>query len=263
MSVEPKMVAVRGGKFNVPVYRAGKGDPLLWLHSAGGMRNGWTRELAALSEHYDVIAPVHPGWDETGGLEDIDDVWDMVVYYQDFCDAVGLSSFHLAGHSIGGMFAAELAAARPDLVRKLVLVAPVGLWMDETPVTDIFAVLPQELPSIVVGDPANPVLAELFKPPANEEELAAAMVAQAGNMAAAGKFMWPIPDKGLKKRIHRIKAPTLLLWGDQDKLVPPAYAQLFDSMLATSQIALIKGAGHLVPLEKTDEFVAEVTAFLG
>jgi pimeloyl-ACP methyl ester carboxylesterase len=148
-------------------------------------------------------------------------------------------------------------------VKKLVLIAPVGLWMDETPVTDIFTLLPNELPGIIFGDLSNPVIPQLFTPPANDDEAAEAMYLQLTNFSATGKFIWPIPDKGLKKRIHRIAAPTLLIWGDQDKLTPPAYAQLFASKIAKSQIAMVKGSGHMVALENTPEFAKETTAFLG
>lgn len=263
MSVEPTIVSVRDGMFETPVYRKGSGEPLLWLHAAGGLNRGWTPELEALSEHYDVIAPVHPGWDDTAGLDQIDDIHDMVGYYSDFLDQLGLPRVNVAGHSIGAMFAAELAAARPDLVKKLVLTCPVGLWMDETPVTDLFILMPNEIPAVIFGDLSNPVIAQLFKPPANEDEMAQAMYLQLTNFSAAGKFMWPIPDKGLKKRIHRIKAPTLIIWGDQDKLTPPAYGPLFASKIKNSQLVNIKGAGHMVPLENTQAWAAEVTAFLG
>jgi pimeloyl-ACP methyl ester carboxylesterase len=263
MSVEPVTVSVRDGEWNVPTYRKGSGAPLLWLHAAGGMNRGWTPELEGLSQHYEVIVPVHPGWDDTPGLDKIDDIHDMVVYYQDLCDALGLTSFNLGGHSIGGMFAAELAAARPDMVKKLVLTCPVGLWMDETPVTDLFVLLPNEIPGTIFGDPNNPIIGQIFTPPSDPDELAQAMYLQMANFAAAGKFMWPIPDKGLKKRIHRIKAPTLIIWGDKDKLVPPAYAQAFASRIKHSQVAIVPGAGHMVPLENTDQFVQEITSFLG
>jgi len=263
MTVEAKTVSVRGGMFNPPVYRAGKGEPLLWLHAAGGLNRGWTPELAALAESYDVIAPVHPGWDDSIGLEHLDDIHDMVVYYQDFCDAMGLTSVNLAGHSIGGMFAAELAAARPDLVKKLVLVCPVGLWLDENPVTDIFTVMPNEMPGVLFGDLTNPVIGQTLARPTTEAGLAQALYLQLANFSALGKFIWPIPDKGLKKRLHRIKAPTLVLWGDSDRLVPPAYGPLFASKIDKAQLATIKGAGHMLPLEKTAEFVSEVRAFLG
>jgi pimeloyl-ACP methyl ester carboxylesterase len=262
MTVEPKPISVRDGKWNPPVYRAGKGEPLLWLHGAGGVR-GWTPDFAALAESYDLIVPIHPGWNDTPGLEDIDDVHDMAFYLQDLVDALGLGRFNLGGHSIGGMFAAELAAARPDLVKKLVLAAPAGLWMDETPVTDFFTLMPNELPGVLFGDPANPAIAEIFKPPANEDELAEMMYLQLANFSASGKFLWPIPDGGLKKRLHRITAPTLIIWGDQDRLIPPAYGELFQSRIEKSQLATIPGAVHMAPLENTAAFAAEVRAFLG
>lgn len=263
MPVEPTTLSVRNGLFTVPVYRKGSGAPLLWLHGAGGLNKGWTPELEALSQHYDVIAPVHPGWDDTPGLELIDDVHDMAFYYQDVLDALGLPTINVAGHSVGGMFAAELAAARPDMVKKLVLTCPVGLWMDETPVADMFIALPRELPGLLFGDLSNPIIAQMFTPPTDQDALADAMYLQLTNFSATGKFVWPIPDKGLKKRMHRIQSPTLILWGDQDKLTPPAYGPLFASKIAKSQLVTIKGAGHMLPLENTEAWAKEIVGFLG
>ncbi len=263
MPAEPTTVSVRGGEFEARVYRQGSGEPLLWLHGAGGMASGLTPDLVALSQHYDVIAPVTPGFDDTAGLEKIDDIHDLVIYYQDFCDALGLTSFLIAGHSLGGMFAAEIAAARPDMVKKLMLVDPVGLWMDETPLPDLFTLLPGELPGFLYADPNGPAAKAMMTPPADEEAMAEAMYMRLVNLSATGKFIWPIPDKGLKKRLHRIKAPTLIVWGDQDRLAPPAYAQLFASKIANSNIAMIKNAGHLPMFENGADYLKEAIAFLG
>lgn len=264
MSVEPKTIPVRDGMFNPPVYRAGAGQQVLYLHHAGGMSRGFTPDLERLAASYEVVAPVLPGWDDTEGLQQIDDIHDLVVFLQDLVEALGLQPpFNLLGHSLGGMFAAEFAAARPDLVKKLALVAPAGLWLDEAPVADIFATMPQELPPLLFGDLSNPVIGELFKPPADEDELAQQLYLQMANFAAAGKFMWPIPDKGLKKRMHRIKAATLILWGDSDRLIPPAYGPVFQAKIANAQLHTIAGAGHMLPLEKTDAYIAELTAFFG
>jgi pimeloyl-ACP methyl ester carboxylesterase len=227
------------------------------------MGSGLTPDLEALSKHYDVIAPVTPGFDDTAGLDKIDDIHDLVFYYQDLCEALGISNFNLAGHSVGGMFAAELAAARPDMVKKLMLVDPVGLWMDETPVTDIFTLLPNELPRVLFADPEGPAAKAMMTPPADEDAMADAIYTRLINFSATGKFIWPIPDKGLKKRLHRIKAPTLIVWGDQDRLAPPAYAQAFASKIANSNIAMIKDAGHVPMFEQTAEYLKEATAFFG
>lgn len=263
MSVEAKTVSVRGGMFEPPVYRSGSGAPLLYLHAAGGVRNGLTAEMEELAKHYDLIVPTHPGWDDTAGLDNIDDIHDMVGYYQDFVDELGLTSFNLAGHSIGGLFAAEFAAARPDLVKKLVLTCPVGLWMDEAPVTDIFTLMPPELPKVLFGDLSNPVIPTLFKAPANEDEMAENYYFQLANFSATGKFIWPLPDKGLKKRLHRIKAQTLILWGEQDGLTPAAYGPLFQSKIAKSQLVTVPSAGHMLPLENTEAWAKEIVGFLG
>lgn len=263
MPVEPTNVPVRDGLFNIPTYRSGKGETLLYLHNAGGMGRGFTPDLEALAERYDVIAPVLPGWDDSAGLDEIDDVHDMVFFIQDFLGALGISRTNVLGHSLGGMFAAELAAARPDMVKKLVLVSPVGIWIPETPVADMFAALPNELMQLMVGDMTNPALAGFFKPPANEAELEQMMYLQAANFSAAGKFIWPIPDKGLKRRFYRITAPTLICWGGSDRLTPPAYGEAFQRQIKNSQLRIIPGAGHLLPIEKTPEYISEVTGFLG
>lgn len=263
MAVAPVILSVRSGLFGPPVYRAGSGEPLLFLHNAGGLARGFTPDLEALASHYDVVAPVLPGWDDTDGLQHIDDVQDMVVFLQDLVDALGLQRFSVLGHSLGGMFAAELAAARPDLVRKLVLMAPLGLWLDESPVADLFTALPHELPQLLCADPANPGVADYFQRPADAEERAQAVYLLQANFAAAGKFIWPIPDRGLKKRLHRIKAPTLVLWGESDRLAPAAYGRLFEAKIASAQFVTIPGAGHMLPLEATAAVVTEVRRFLG
>ncbi len=263
MTVEPATLSIRNGMFNIPVYRSGRGEKLFCLHGAGGMGRGFGPDLEALAESYEVIAPVLPGWDDTDGLQHIDDVHDMMFFLQDLWDALGIKQTNVLGHSLGGMFAAEFAAARPDMVKKLVLVSPVGMWIPESPVADIFAALPPDLPAMLFGDLTNPALADFMKPPANEDELAQMMYLQAANFSATGKFIWPIPDKGLKKRLYRITAPTLILWGDSDRLTPPAYGPLFQSKIAKSQLVTIKRAGHMLPIEKTAEYVAEVKGFLG
>ena len=82
------------------------------------------------------------------------------------------------------------------------------------------------------------------------------------DIAAAGKFLWPLPDKGLHRRAYRIKAPTLILWGEQDRINPPSYAADFQRMIARSQTASVANAGHLLMLEQPDAFAGAVAAFL-
>ena len=95
--------------------------------------------LDGLAERYRVFAPVHPGFGDSTGLEHIDDIIDLAIYYHDFMDELGLESAHVVGHSLGGMLAAEMAALDPRRVRKLVLCDPIGLWRDDAPVLDFFS----------------------------------------------------------------------------------------------------------------------------
>jgi pimeloyl-ACP methyl ester carboxylesterase len=160
------------------------------------------------------------------------------------------------------MIGAEIAAIAPHLVRKLVLIAPVGLWLDEQPVMDFFAASPEELAAAIFHDPASAVAKELMTVPADPQAQLEATLERTKNFSAAGKFLWPIPDKGLKKRIHRISAPTQLLWGASDRLVPPVYAEEFLKRIDRSRLTVIRGASHMLPFEKADEFVEVVTDFL-
>jgi pimeloyl-ACP methyl ester carboxylesterase len=155
-----------------------------------------------------------------------------------------------------------MAAISPDLASKLVLIAPVGLWLDEHPVMDFFAATPEELATAIFHDPSSPLAQEFMTMPSDPDAHLEAVLERTKNLSAAGKFLWPIPDKGLRKRIHRIAAPTLLLWGASDRLVPPIYGEAFLKHIDGARLTVIKGASHMLPFEKADEFVEVVTEFL-
>jgi pimeloyl-ACP methyl ester carboxylesterase len=82
------------------------------------------------------------------------------------------------------------------------------------------------------------------------------------DIAAAGKFLWPLPDRGLRRRTYRIKASTLILWGDRDRINPPSYAGDFAKMIARSQTGTVANAGHLLMLEQPAAFTSAVASFL-
>jgi pimeloyl-ACP methyl ester carboxylesterase len=255
------LVSMRHGLFRTFVRSEGEGDPLLFLHGAGGLR-GWPPFLESLARSFRVIAPDHPGFGRSEGLEQLDDVVDLALYYTEFIAAMGLERPYLVGHSLGGMIAAEVAAIAPEVASKLVLVAPVGLWLDEHPVLDFFAATPEELAAALFHDPGSAVAREMMMLPSDPEAQLEAVLERTKNLSAAGKFLWPIPDKGLKKRIHRIVAPTLLLWGSSDRLVPPIYGEEFLQRIDGARLTVLKGASHMLPFEKSDDFVEVVTDFL-
>lgn len=259
--MEEKTVSVRNGMFEIKLRTDGSGDPLLFLHGASGL-GGWSPFLAELAKQFTVYAPAHPGFETSTGIEHIDDLTDLVVYYNDFLDTLGLESTHVVGHSMGGMFGAELAALSPHRVRKLVLANAVGLWLDDYPVPDFFAMTPDQLAVARWHDPNSEVAKAMTAVPEDEQAQLEAYLARAQNLATAGKFLWPIPDRGLTKRIHRIKAPTLILWGQSDGLVPVAYAQAFAKHIPGSQVSIMQRCGHMPMHEDQEGFVSAVTNFL-
>jgi pimeloyl-ACP methyl ester carboxylesterase len=255
------LVSIRHGLFRTFVRSEGEGDPLLFLHGADGLP-GWPPFLESLARSCRVVAPDHPGFGCSEGLEHLDDVVDLALYYTEFIEALGLTQPYLVGHSLGGMIAAEVAAIAPDLASKLVLIAPIGLWLDDHPVLDFFAATPEELAAALFHDPGSAVAREMMTLPSDPEAQLEAVLERTKNLSAAGKFLWPIPDKGLKKRIHRIVAPTLLLWGGSDRLLPPIYGEEFLKRIDGARLTVLTGAGHMLPFEKPEEFVAVVTDFL-
>jgi pimeloyl-ACP methyl ester carboxylesterase len=255
------LVSIRHGAFQTLVRSAGSGDALLFLHGAGGL-HGWPPFLDRLARTFRVIAPDHPGFGRSEGLEHLDDVVDLALYYTEFIEAMSLDQPYVVGHSLGGMIGAEVAAIAQAYISKLVMVAPVGLWLDEHPVMDFFAATAEELAAAIFHDPGSPIAREMTALPSDPDAQLEAVLARTKNLSAAGKFLWPIPDKGLKKRIHRILAPTLLLWGASDGLVPPVYGEEFLKRIEGARLTLIKGASHMLPFEQPDEFVEVVTDFL-
>ncbi len=264
MSAEPieRSEAVRGGMFKVRLFEAGSGRPLLYLHGAEGLLGGWQPFLSQLASRFQVIAPEHPGFGESSGVEQLDDVLDLIVYYLDLLDALGLERPHLIGHDLGGMIAAELAALAGARVGRLVLVAPLGLWIDETPVLDFFVVGRQELVAASWHEPASAPARRVLAPPLAEEEQRLAALQRTQNLAAAARFLWPIPDRGLEKRLHRITPPTLLVWGADDRVVPPIYGQHFKAKLPDARLEVLSDCGHHPMLERPEAFVQAVVPFL-
>jgi pimeloyl-ACP methyl ester carboxylesterase len=144
-----------------------------------------------------------------------------------------------------------------------VLIAPTGLWLDDQPSPDFFAGGASTIQRLTWHDVEAAREKGLVPAlPTDEDEQRRAMLERQKALTTSGKFLWPIPDKGLKKRIHRIKTPTLLVWGTSDGLVPLAYAHAFNEMIAGSRLAILEEAGHLPMLEQPEEFQRAVLGFL-
>ena len=244
------------------VLEAGSGAPLLFLHGAGGLLVD-NPFLDALARRHHVFAPEWPGYGESTGEELLEDMLDFTLHGWDLADALGLSRPHLVGHSMGGMIAAEMACVAPRDVGKLVLAAPAGLWIDAHPIPDIFAMLPFQFADVLFHDPARGQ--GLLTAGADLSDMDALKDFYLGNqrrLSMAGKILFPIPNRRLSKRLYRLGAPTLLVWGASDKLIPPVYAEAWAASVPGATVKLVPEAGHMLPYEQPVAFAAAVADFL-
>ena len=262
MSATVSTVALRHCGFEAKVKIAGAGDPVLYLHPAGGP--AWDPFVAALAERHTVYAPDHPGTGDTArdAIHRVPALWDLVLIYDELLDALGLERVALVGTSFGGMVACEIAAHRRSAINALVLLDPIGLWRDDAPVAQYMTMTPEELAAILFHDPQSPAAQAALALPSGDAERAVALADLVWAMGATGKFVWPIPDKGLARRLHRVTAPTLVLWGEQDRLVSPVYAQEFADRLADARVEIVADAGHVPQLERLDVVAPLVLDFL-
>lgn len=255
-------ISVGHCNFQAKVRVGGSGPPLVYFHAAGGP--GWDPFLDALAERHTVYAPDHPGTGDTAreSIHDVDSLWDLVLIYDEILDALGHSPLPLIGTSYGGMVACEVAAQRREKVSRLVLLDPIGLWRDDAPVAPYMLMSPDELMATLFSNREAEPVQEVLRMPSDPKELAMRMADSVWSLGCTGKFVWPIPDKGLRKRLHRITAPTLILWGKEDALISPVYAEEFAGRLANARVEIIEGAGHEPQLEQLDQVRPLVLDFL-
>src|SRR5665213_4073774 len=234
----------------------GSGEPLVFLHGAGGMTEN-DPILAELASRFHVYAPFIPGYGETEECESMRDMLDFALHGWDVVEALGLKNPILVGHSMGGMIAAEMAAIAPHDVTRLGLICPAGLWMDDHPIPDLFATMPYEYPQLLFHNvEAGTALLTAGTQVDDPEWLKAFLVTNARQLGMAGKILFPIPERGLATRLYRIKAKTLLIWGDSDRLISPVYAQAWKKGVRGAELVAIPEAGHMVTIEKPDQVAA-------
>jgi pimeloyl-ACP methyl ester carboxylesterase len=247
---------------NVRLWMQGEGAPLFYLHGFE-QHPGAAGFLQKLGERRALYAPEHPGFGGSGGFESLIDISDLVLHYRALIEATAAQAgpVDLIGHSLGGMFAAEIAAFCPDLVNRLVLVNPYGIWLDEAPLPDPFVIPAAELNRAKWANPEDWSGNEPSSFPSGEATSYEGYRQQ--NLGAATKFMWPIPDRGLARRLRHIRAETLVIHGRQDGLIPVAYAEAFCRSIPDARQVIIERAGHLPMIEAEDIFLSAVEDFLG
>jgi pimeloyl-ACP methyl ester carboxylesterase len=222
----------------------------------------WTPFLARLAERRRVVLVSPPGFPGSDSQhEQIDGHLDWLCATLDLLEAAGLSGCDLAASSTAAMLAADVAAYAPGFVRTLSLAGPYGLFDIDAPVVDFFAHTPPEMARLLCKHPER--YQEAFAEPDTVEDLAEWRLRALRAQAASARITWPLGDRGLVKRLHRLKLPTQLLWGQDDRLVPPSYATRFKAgMPGPVDSVVIPDAGHLVWVDQPDRAAQEVIRFL-
>jgi len=239
---------------------SGEGPAFVYLHSTLGESFLWLPFYQALSKKFRVLVPTHPGFGQSGGFDQIDSIEDMVFHYVEMFDALGLDKVILGGVSLGGWIAAEFAVRWPERVKKLWIADAPGLWVEEEPLPDLFRIMMdrKKLREMLFHDPQGAMATLVIRDEADEQ----GMLLAYQSMTVLARLVWERPyDPKLAQRLHRIQCPTLLLWGDHDRLIPPSYGEAYRKLIPGAEMKLIKDCGHLPMFEKEAEFVETLTRF--
>jgi pimeloyl-ACP methyl ester carboxylesterase len=253
---ERRSIAVNGA--NISYLRGGSGPPLLFLHGAGGIAD-WMPWMDQLAATHDLIVPDHPGWGRSDTPEWFDNVHDLAYFYLDFINALGLSNVHLAGSSIGGWIAAEIAIRNTARLATMTLIDPAGLRVAGVQRFDIFLASPEALTRAAYYDPA--FAERLLAVPLEGDAIDVFL----RNRYASARVGWQprLYDPHLAKWLHRVDIPTLVVWGENDRIFPVAMQAEYLRLIPGSQAAVIPHCGHLPHVECTAAFVEHFTHFVG
>jgi pimeloyl-ACP methyl ester carboxylesterase len=255
MPPEPQIVKI--GDVGVSLRRAGKGPPLLFLHGADGYSQ-WLPFFDALAEHYELIVPEHPGFGASDDPPLIRSVADMAMFYLDFLEALKLRDLHIVGHSLGGWIAAEILVRDRSRAKSLTLISSGGIRVEGVPSGDLFIWNREELLRNVFYNQAYADIALSLQP--TEQQVDTMLKNRFTATKLGWQPRWFNPD--LEKWLHRIKLPALILWGDEDKIMPAAYAGLWRERLPDARLVMIEKCGHVPQVEKMSETIAPLRDFL-
>ena len=255
---DPRTTTVEINGSPCRIWRMGSGPKLGFIAGFGGLPRA-IPFLDRLAARRTVIVPSLPGFPGALGHNVLDNHLDWVLAVRQLLVASELDGADLAGSSVGASFAAEMAAIWPDSVRRLALIAPFGLFDENDPATDPWAQRPGDVAGLFCADPAK---WEALKAPPEGHNDPEWPIEQVRASEAAARIFWPLGNTKLEKRLPLISAPTLLVWGDGDKIMPRSYADKFAARIkGRTEIKVIPGAGHLAELDKPDEVAAAILAW--
>ena len=234
---------------------AGDGEPLVFFHGAGTI-TGFDA-LLPLAERFKLIVPFHPGYGPSADDVTVDSIHDLRRHYLGLLDDLGIGEFALAGHSIGGWLAANFAVDHAERVKRLVLAAPLGLKVDEHPTQDIFAIPAEEVPAYLTAD-LSVFDGHVPMPPTPEF-----LADRYREMTSTARLLWArVYDLKLARWLHRLTMPTLIVWGDADRLIPVEQAPVWAELIPGAELKTLPGVGHLI-FDESSEAVEAVASFVG
>ncbi len=214
--------------------------------------------LDTLAEKFDVIAPDHPGFGASEVPPWIDDVSDVAYLYLDTIEKLGLPRLHVVGQSLGGWIALEMAVRSTARLRSLTLISSAGIHVKGVPKADIFMIDPEEQARLAYAD-AQAGEAAAARAAADKYQDQAVL-----NRIASARFGWQprFFNPRLERWLHRVNVPTHVIWGDQDRIIPPAYGAAFHRLIPGSTLTTIPDAGHLPHVERADAVANAMHTFL-
>jgi pimeloyl-ACP methyl ester carboxylesterase len=222
----------------IRLFRGGAGQPLVFLHGAGG-HTGWMPFLDELSRRFLVLAPEHPGFGQSDDPPWLDDIADLAYFHLDLLAALKLDRVHLVGTSLGGWVAAEMAVRSTARLASLTLVGAVGITAGGDLIPDVFRMPEEENLRRFYADPDRAArrLGDLDRA---DYRIVAKNRATVTRLAYRPRFHNP----GLPQWLHRIDVPTLLLWGAADRLVPTAFGEAYRTLIPGARLVVLPDAGH-------------------
>jgi pimeloyl-ACP methyl ester carboxylesterase len=246
------------GNIELTGTRKGSGSPILLLHGANGpASNGPLAER--LAKNHTVLAPVHPGFADCPDAADLDTVDDLAYLYLDLLEQEKLNDVTVIGHSMGGWIAAEIAVKTTARIARLVLIDAVGVRFGgptDVEIADLFAMLPADRAKIAYHDP------KYIMDPSKLTD--ADKLAMQRSAQATARYAWEpyLHNPKLKQRLRRIDKPTLVVWGNQDRIVGPEYGKKYAAAIPGARFVSFDNCGHVPQVEQAEKFDALLGEFI-